>query len=90
MGIGVTEAEGVISAVKAQFAGSNNRQAKMRKQVGAAIDRLTEFAAKLDAQLADAPQAFAVDKQSQFNTFVEGLPDPDLDPNPRDPPNSEV
>lgn len=90
MGIGVNQANGVIDAVKLQFVGANNRQAKMRKQIGAAIDRLTEFAAKLDAQLAVAPQAFAADKKSQFNSFVDALPDPALDPSPRDPANSEV
>lgn len=55
-------------------------RAQVRRYVAYITDAGHEWLAKRDAQDNAAPQAFADSKQGQFNSFLDALPDVELDP----------
>ncbi len=83
MGI-IKQARDQFAANVATFKGTAPSRTQMRKYVAAMKDAADEWLAKCDAQDNAAPNDFAASKQSQFNTFLDALPDPvlgDIDPN---------
>lgn len=79
MGI-IKQARDQFAADVATFKGTAPTRAQLRKYVAAIKDAADEWLAKRDAQDNAAPSDFAASKQSQFDTFLDGLPDPDLTP----------
>lgn len=78
MGIGTDTADAAIATIKAATPNRTNR----RKQIAAAKDRLDKWLARFDARENAAPADFAASRTSQFNTFVDALPDIVLDAEP--------
>lgn len=60
-------------------------RAQVRKYVAALVDAGNEWLSKFDRQEAEAAQAVADSKPSQFSSFRDALPDVALDPAPTDP-----
>jgi hypothetical protein len=77
MGIGRQAAKDLITAVKAA-----TTRARMRDQIGDAVNVLQEWLAKRDAQDAAAPADFAASKAGQFKAHLDALPDVELAPDP--------
>jgi hypothetical protein len=83
MGIGRQQFIAALDAIKLAVSGRNAR----RRQVAALVTAGQEWLAKFDAQDNAAPADFAASRQSQFNTFVDALPDITIDAaDPTEPP----
>ena len=78
MGIGRQQARSLIATVRT---GTPNRS-RLVEELGDSINLLLDMKQKLEIQLATAEKAFANDRQTAFNTFVDGLPLPDADQTP--------
>jgi len=78
MGIGRIQARAALAAIKAGVAG---RQ-KTRDQVADAASLLQDWLGKFDAQENAAIPQFIVSKQTQFDNFIDALPDVPPDPTP--------
>lgn len=88
MGIGLQQGNATIAAIQTALpAGTGNRLQRQRNQTAAAVNRLQEFIAKLDAKLNAATDDFAAGRPAQFGTFSDAIADPVLDANPADPNN---
>lgn len=85
MGIVKQARDAVTAAFRAFVAVASPSRAQKRKWWAAVADLANEWLAKFDRQEAEAAQAFADSKPSQFSSFREALPDVALDPAPTDP-----
>lgn len=77
MGIGKQQGRACLQAIRA---GTN--RANARAQVADAVSILNEWLAKRDVQDAAALQGFAESKPTQFDNYVEALPEPTVDQTP--------
>lgn len=77
MGIGRQQGRACLAAIRA---GTN--RANARSQVADAINILQEWLAKRDVQDAESYRGFAESRPTQFDNFVDALPEPTVDQTP--------
>jgi hypothetical protein len=77
MGIGRQTMRAGIATVKA----ATNR-ASLRAQIADMVNMGNELLAKIDLQDASAPVEFAASRLSQYNSFINALPEVNVDPDP--------
>jgi hypothetical protein len=77
MGIGRQQGRAALQAIRA----ATNR-ANARDEVAQAVAILNEWLSKRDMQDAAALQGFADSRTTQFDNFVQALPEPTVDQTP--------
>ena len=73
------DARNAFKAELSAFRATSPNRTQLRRFVAALTDAGQEWLSKRDAQDNAAPQAFADSKQGQFNSFLDALPDVELD-----------
>jgi hypothetical protein len=77
MGIGRQQGRAALTAIRA---GTN--RANARQQVADAAAILQEWLNKRDLQDAEALSGFAISRPTQYDNFVDTLPEPTVDQSP--------